>query len=100
MDNFVVELDYNDGKQNISIADQEEVSVSGGTVFFGYRFNYSVVSSTRHVNGYGHGSVYSDSLMYKKHLIINPEGYLEWALPKAEGYQDLTIKNRMGIKRI
>ena len=79
MDKFSIELDYNDGKQTIQIADHEEVSVSGGTVFFGYRFNYSVASSTKQVNGWGHGnfwfinigSVYSDSLMYKKHLIIN-----------------------------
>lgn len=76
MDDFVIELDYNDGKQVIEIADHEEVSVSGGTIFFGYRFNFTVVGPTKHVQGSGHGSVYSDSLMYKKHLIINNEGYL------------------------
>ena len=58
MENFVIEMDYNDGRQSIEVADHEEVTGTNGTVFFGYRFNYSVTSSTRNVNGYGHGIPY------------------------------------------
>lgn len=76
MDNFVIELDYNDGKQKIEIADNEEVIVTNGTIFIGYKFNYSVFSKNRSVNGWAHGSVYSDSLTYKKYLRINSDGYL------------------------
>lgn len=76
MENFTIELNYNDGKQKIEIGDYEEVTVTNGTVFFGYRFNYSVSSKNRSVNGWAHGSVYSDALTYKKHLIINSDGFL------------------------
>jgi hypothetical protein len=33
----------------------EEVTVTNGTVFFGYRFNYSVISKNKNVNGWAHG---------------------------------------------
>lgn len=46
------------------------------------------------------GSVFSDSLTYKKHLIINSEGFLEWALPKTEASTNLKITSRMGLKRM
>lgn len=46
------------------------------------------------------GSVYSDALTYKKHLIINNDGHLEWALPRANAYNELKIVNRMGLKRM
>lgn len=55
IDNFVLELNYNDGKQKIEIGDYEDVTVTNGTVFFGYKFNYSVSSKTRNVNGWAHG---------------------------------------------
>lgn len=56
IDNFTLELDYNDGKQKIEIGDYEEVTVTNGTVFIGYRFNYSVSSKSRSVNGWAHGN--------------------------------------------
>ena len=47
MSNFILELDYNDGKQKIEVGDHEEVTVTNGTIFFGYKFNYSVSSPNR-----------------------------------------------------
>ncbi len=35
------------------------------------------------------GSVVSDSLFYRKHLIFNTDGYLMWALPKTDAYKNL-----------
>ena len=63
MENFVIDLDYNDGKQKIEI-DHEEVLVQGGTVFFGYKFNYSVTSPTRSVKGYAHGNTFSIQVLF------------------------------------
>lgn len=93
MSDFILDLDYNDGKQKIEIGDHEEVTVTNGTVFFGYKFNYTVSNSNRSVSGWAHGtffltlgSVFSDALSYKKHLIINNDGHLEWALPRTNAY--------------
>ena len=46
------------------------------------------------------GSVYSDALTYKKHLVINNDGHLEWALPRTNAYNELKITSRMGLKRM
>ncbi len=56
IDNFALELEYNDGKQKIEIGDYEAVTVTNGTIFFGYKFNYSVSSRSRSVNGWVHGN--------------------------------------------
>lgn len=65
MDNFVIELDYNDGKQKIEIADNEEVIVTNGTIFIGYKFNYSVFSKNRSVNGWAHGIFSIESFRFR-----------------------------------
>ena len=56
----------------------------------GHMVKFSIIS----------GSVYSDALTYKKHLIINADGHLEWALPKANAFTELKIVSRLGLKRM
>lgn len=58
MSDFILDLDYNDGKQKIEIGDHEEVTVTNGTVFFGYKFNYTVSNSNRSVSGWAHGTFF------------------------------------------
>lgn len=47
------------------------------------------------------GSVISDSLNYTKELVFNQEGFIAWSLvPGNRSFTDLTIFNRMHLKRI
>jgi hypothetical protein len=62
MSNFSIELNYNDGRQMVNIGDHEDVDISGGRVYFSYRFNWTKRLQDGHdvpQPGYGHGNFLS-----------------------------------------
>ena len=101
IDNCTLEVAYLDGKQSIEIKEHNDVFVSGGRLEILYKFNFTKKDGSSTVSGNAWGSVISDSLNYTKELTFGHDGHLIWALmPNDESYTDLTILNRMHLKRI
>lgn len=66
-----------------------------------YVFNFSKTEMGRNTRGYATGSVVSDSFNYTKALNFDSQGHLFWQLVANDrGYKNLTIFNRMRIKRM
>lgn len=89
IDNFTIDLQYNDAKQVIDIPASDLVSVTNGTVYIGYRFNYSVTNSKRSVNGWAHGNC----LFYCRIRLLG-----RFDLPEVVGHELLRVL-RMELAR-